>query len=114
MVSLEYSLIITTFILYYLLILIIEKKIIREPNEIISKFLSIILLYAGISLIYFSLTGKPFLTGSEENYNVYIFIIGFVAILWTVPELLEEFYFFKKFEKEGKKKVRKLVRKKKK
>ena len=69
----------------------------HDPKEIISKFLSVILFYAGISIIYFSLTGKPFFTESTETYNLYIFIIGFVAILWTIPELLSEFKFFKKF-----------------
>ncbi len=103
--SLEYLIIISVFIIYYLAILIIERRVIKEPQEIIGKFLSVILLYAGISLIYFSLTGKPFLGVSEDNYNIYIFIIGFVAILWTVPELLEEFEFFKKFGK--KKRVKK-------
>jgi hypothetical protein len=97
MISLEYLIIITVFLFYYLSILIFERKIIKEPDKIIGKFLSVILLYAGISLIYYSLTGNPLFGASEENYNIYIFIIGFVAILWTVPELLEEFEFFKIF-----------------
>lgn len=89
--------------IYYLLVLLVEKKIINEPADIISKFLAVLLLYAGISLIYFSFTGKPFFSSSTENYNLYIFIIGFIAVLWTVPELLSEFRFFKKFMKKKKK-----------
>lgn len=104
MISLEYIIIITVFLIYYLAVLIKEKKVIKEPQEIISKFLSVILLYAGVSLVYFALTGKPFPGTSEESYNIYIFIIGFVAILWTIPELLEEFSFFKNFGKKKKKK----------
>ena len=80
-----------------------EKKMLHDPKDIISKFLSVILLYAGISIIYFSLTGVPLLGESEDNYDLYIFIIGFVAILWTVPDLLSEFKFFKKFINGGKK-----------
>lgn len=95
--------VIGVFLLYYFTILFYEKKIISEPKEIIDKFLSIILLYAGISIIYYALTGNPFLTDSEESYAVYIFIIGFVAILWTIPNLLSEFRFFKKFLKQGEK-----------
>jgi len=104
MISLEYIIIISVFIIYYLAVLIKEKHIIKEPQEIIGKFLSVILLYAGISLIYFALTGNPFLGASQENYNIYIFIIGFVAILWTIPELLEEFKWFRDFTKKSKKK----------
>ncbi|NPE26674.1 hypothetical protein HNV12_01565 [Methanococcoides sp. SA1] len=104
MISLEYTLIIATFLIYYTAILIKEHKIIKDPQEIISKFLSIILLYAGISLIYYSITGQPMLDATPESYNIYIFIIGFVAILWTIPELLEEFSFFQNF---GKKKTKK-------
>ena len=83
--------------IYYLLVLLVEKKIINEPADIISKFLAVLLLYAGISLIYFSFTGKPFFSNSTENYNLYIFIIGFIAILWAIPNLLSEFKFFRKF-----------------
>ncbi|MBU2496654.1 MAG: hypothetical protein KJ767_01165 [Nanoarchaeota archaeon] len=85
------------FILYYLLVIFLEKKIIQDPKDIIEKFLSVILLYGGISLVHFSLTGKPFLGDSIENYSVYIFVIGFIAMLWTIPNLLKEFAFFKKF-----------------
>ena len=97
MISPTYLIIVGIFLLYYLLVLIIERKMISEPKEIISKFLAVILLYAGISIIYFSFTGKPFLSESTENYNLYIFIIGFVSILWTIPDLLSEFNFFNKF-----------------
>ena len=102
MISPEYLIIIVVFIVYYLSVLIAEKKIIREPQEIISKFLSVILLYAGVSLIYFALTGNPLLGATTETYNIYIFIIGFVAILWTIPELLEEFKWFRKFTRKRK------------
>ena len=108
MISLEYLIIISTFLIYYIAILIFEKKIIKEPQDIIGKFLSIILLYAGISLIYFAMTGKPFLGASEKNYDIYIFIIGFVAILWTIPELLEEFHFFNRFKGLRESRIRKL------
>lgn len=103
MISLEYLVIISTFVVYYFAILLVEKRIIKDPKQIISKFLSIILLYAGVSLIYYSLTGNSMLGASVESYNVYIFIIGFVAILWTIPDLLEEFKWFRKFSKSEKK-----------
>jgi hypothetical protein len=113
MISPTYLLIIGVFLLYYLLVLLIEKKMISDPKDLIGKFLSVILLYAGISLIYFSFTGKPFLTDSTENYNLYIFIMGFVAILWTIPDLLSEFLFFKRFIDKGKKREVAIKRKKK-
>jgi len=98
-----FLIIIGTFILYYLLILFIERKVIEDPGEILDKFLSIILLYAGISIIYFALTNKPFFGQTQENYKVYIFIIGFIAILWTIPNLLREFNFFNNFLNKDKK-----------
>jgi len=104
MISPTYLIIVGIFLLYYLLVLALEKKMIHDPKEIIGKFLSVILLYAGISIIFFSLTGKPFLGESEDNYNLYIFIIGFIAILWTIPELLSEFKFFRKFMNKRKRK----------
>jgi len=103
MISQTYLIVVGIFLLYYILVLMIEKKMIHDPKDIISKFLSVILLYAGISLIYFSFTGKPFLSDSADNYNLYIFIMGFVAIIWTIPDLLSEFNFFKKFMYKGKK-----------
>ena len=103
MIEMGYLLIIGVFLLYYFLVLILEKKIIHEPTEIIEKFLSVLLLYAGISIIYFSLTGKPFLNDSTDTYNVYIFIIGFIALLWTIPNLLEKFSFFREFMNNDKK-----------
>lgn len=99
MISIEYITIVSIFIIYYLIVLVFEKKLISEPREIISKFLAILLFYVGISLIYYSFTGKPFLAESDKNYNLYIFIIGFIALIWTIPELLYEFKFFKKFKK---------------
>ncbi|MBT4135245.1 hypothetical protein HOD75_00310 [archaeon] len=109
-----FLIIITIFLVYYFAVLIIERNIIQEPTEIIEKFLSVTLMYAGISLIYFSMTGKPFLGDSEETYNVYIFIIGFIALLWTIPNLLDKFGFFHNFlnGKQDKKKVVKQVKRK--
>jgi len=103
MIDVGYLIIIAVFLLYYFLVLITERKVIEEPREIIEKFLSIILSYAGISLIYFSITGKPLFNDSPETYNIYIFIIGFIALLWTIPSLLREFGFFRRFVGEKKK-----------
>jgi len=97
MIEPGYLIIIGAFILYYLLILIAEREIMQDPKEIIEKFLSFILLYAGVSLIYYSLTGQPLLNESEQTYSVYIFIIGFIAVLWTVPHLLNKFSFYQRF-----------------
>jgi len=97
MISSTYITIVGAFLIYYLLVLILERKMMSDPNQIIGKFLSVILLYAGISIIYFSLTGQPFLNDSQQTYDLYIFIIGFIAVLWTIPDLLFEFSFFKKF-----------------
>ena len=93
MIDISYLLIILVFLIYYFLVLIIERKSLQKPEEIIEKFLSILLLYAGASIIYFSLTGKPFLSDTEDTYAVYIFIIGFIAVLWAIPTLLKEFGF---------------------
>ena len=95
--NLSYIIIISAFLLYYLLVLIIERKVVQDPKDILDKFLSTVLLYAGISLIFFALTGKPLFDESPETYNIYIFIIGFIAVLWTIPNLLLEFRFFRKF-----------------
>jgi len=92
-----YLFVVVMFVIYYLLILIIEKRIVNDPKIIISRFLSMILFYAGISIIYFASTGEPFLGDSPDNYNLYIFIIGFIAILWTLPDLLSEFSFIRQF-----------------
>lgn len=92
-----YISIISVFIVYYLSLLIIEKEILREPKRIIEKFLAVILLYAGVSLIYFSITGKPFLSSDVREYYIYIFIIGFISVIWAVPNLLLEFSFFRRF-----------------
>jgi len=104
--DLGFLIIIGIFLLYYLAVLLTEKKIIHEPKDIIDKFLSILLLYAGISIIYYAITGQPFLTDNEDSYAIYIFIIGFVALLWTIPNLLKEFRFFNKFIKKGEKLVK--------
>ncbi len=101
--DLGFLIIIGIFIVYYLAVLFAEKRIIHEPKDIIDKFLSIILLYAGVSIIYYAITGQPFLSDTEDSYAVYIFIIGFVALLWTIPNLLKEFRFFKNFIKKGEK-----------
>jgi len=97
MISPSYLVIVGLFLLYYLMVLIFEKRMIHDPKEIIGKFLSVILFYAGISIIYYSFTGEPLFNDSTENYNLYVFIIGFIALLWTIPDLLSEFRFFKKF-----------------
>lgn len=104
--ELSFLIIIAIFIIYYFLVLFTEKKIIHEPKDIIDKFLSILLLYAGISIIYYAITGQPFLTDNEDSYAIYIFIIGFVALLWTIPNLLKEFRFFNRFLKKGKRLVK--------
>ncbi len=107
MANLSYLIIIILFLIYYLAIAYFEKKFISDPREVIEKFLAVILGYAGISLIYFSLTGKPLFTDSVSEYYIYIFIIGFIAVLWSVPALLLEFKFFKRFSRMKEKKIRK-------
>jgi hypothetical protein len=106
MVGTSYLVIIIAFMIYYFLVLIFEKEVIKDPGDIIEKFLSVVLLYAGVSLIFFSITGKPFLTESPETYNIYIFIIGFIALLWTIPNLLENFRFFRNFTNKKKSKLK--------
>ncbi|MAG38155.1 hypothetical protein CMI45_02095 [Candidatus Pacearchaeota archaeon] len=103
MAGISYIIIVVLFVIYYLAVLLIEKKIIDDPREIIEKFLAFALTYAGIALIYFSFTGKPFLTDTVEEYYIYIFLIGFIAILWAIPNLLSEFSFFRRFVRKGKK-----------
>ena len=90
------------FVLYYLLLVIFPRKLLSNPIEIIEKLFSIALIYAGISLVYFALMGKPFLSDSLETYQFYIFMIGVIAIFWSVPDLLEEFNFYKKYFKKKK------------
>lgn len=92
------------FLLYYLLVILAEKKLISNPTDILDKFLTILLLYVGISLVYYSITGKPFLDDTPEAYSVYVFLIGFISIVWAIPSLLKEFSFFKIFNKKEKKK----------
>ena len=112
MVDFAFIVIIVSFIIYYFAVLILERKIIQDPKDILDKFLSTLLLYAGISLIFFSITGRPLLGESTETYNVYIFVIGFISILWTVPNLLKEFTFFNNFlnNNPGKKKARRVLK----
>jgi len=107
-----FLIIIGVFVIYYLIVLISEKRMISEAGQIIDKFLSILLLYAAVSIIYYSLTGRPFLTDNEDTYAVYIFIIGFVALLWAIPNLLKEFRFFNDFLKKGERLKRKRKRNK--
>lgn len=102
MIDQSYLFIILAFILYYFLVLFFEKKLMHNPKDIVEKFLAVILIYAGISLIYFSFTGKPFLKDNISSYYVYIFMIGFIAMVWAIPTLLSEFNFFKKFMKKKK------------
>ena len=98
----SYLMVILLFVLYYLFLIIIEKKLMSEPKDIIRKVLSVAFFYAGISLVYYSLTGSPFLSGDIKEYNFYIFMIGFIALVWAVPELLCEFKYFKQFFKKNK------------
>jgi|TARA_B100001971_G_C17946935_1_gene410585 hypothetical protein len=97
MISLGYLIVVGLFLVYYLLVLVFEKRMIHDPKEIIGKFLSVVLFYVGISIIYFSLTGRPFIGETIETYSIYIFLIGFVAFIWAIPDLLSEFKFFRKF-----------------
>lgn len=99
--------IIAVFLGYYIAVLLFEKKMIYEPKDIIEKFLAVTLLYAGISIIYYSVTGRPFFGDTIESYKIYVFIIGFIAILWAVPVLLSEFEIFNNFINHKKIKVRK-------
>ena len=103
MIDIGFIIIIAAFIIYYLSVTFSERKLIHEPKEIITKFFSVTLLYAGISIIYYSITKQPLFGESEGSYSVYLFIIGFVAIFWTIPQLLSEFKFFRKFFKLKKK-----------
>jgi len=107
MEGIGYFLVIFVFLIYYFLVLFFERKMINQPSEILEKFLAIALTYAGISLIYFSFTGKPFLTNSVDEYYVYVFLMGFIAILWAIPNLLSEFEFFQKFLNKKNKKNKK-------
>jgi hypothetical protein len=94
-----YLVIIGIFIVYYLAVIFIERRIIDDPRDIIEKFLSVVLLYAGFSLIYWSVTGIPLFATDISEYFVYVFIIGFIAFLWALPQLLLEFGFIRKFLK---------------
>ena len=109
--DLGFLIIIGVFVIYYLLVLISEKRMISEAGDIIDKFLSVLLLYVAISIIYYSLTGQAFLSDNEDTYAVYIFIIGVVALLWAIPNLLKEFRFFNSFLKKGERLKRKRSKK---
>jgi amino acid transporter len=105
--GINYIIIVAIFIIYYLAVLVFERKFIEEPKDIIDRFLSVVLLYAGVSLIYYSLTGLPLFEETAESYNIYIFIIGFIAVMWTIPNLLRDFSYFHKFSKKEKRKKKK-------
>ncbi|MBT3985139.1 hypothetical protein HOD38_00300 [archaeon] len=93
--------IICIFLVFYIATFIDQKTLITDPKEILIKFLAVVFLYAGISLIYFSITGSPLFTTNTEVYNVYIFIIGFIALLWTIPFLIKDYSFYRKWFKKG-------------
>ena len=97
MVTIGFIAAVVLFLIYYFLVLYFEKKLITDPKEIIENFLSVLLLYVGISITYFAITGKPFLDDSPQTYNIYIFIIGFIALVTSVTHLLKEFSFFQGF-----------------
>jgi hypothetical protein len=99
--DLGYIIIISFFIIYHIVLLVVEQRFLVEPRDIMDKFLSFVLLYAGFSIMYFSITGKPFLNDSPETYNIYIFIIGFIALMWAIPNLLLEFKFFSSIAKKN-------------
>ena len=92
------------FVAYILIVLLVEKKIIFEPREILEKFLAFSLLYVGFSIIFFALTGRPFLNESDDSYRLYLFLIGFISMLWAIPNILSEFTFFHKFMEKSNKK----------
>ena len=110
--DLNFLLVAMFFALYVLIVLILERKIIFEPRELLEKFLAFMLLYAGISIIYFSITGEPFLTETESSYRTYLFLIGFIAMMWSIPNILSEFTFFKQFMEDKKIKKKKVKKKK--
>ena len=99
MESIAYMIILAVFLIYYFLLLIFEKKILGDVKEIVLALLSIIIVYAGVALIYFSLTGKAFFGGDTADYSVYTLIIGFVSALWAIVHLLSRFKVFRKFVK---------------
>ena len=110
--ELNFLLVAMFFAFYVLVVLLVEKKIIYEPRDLLEKFLAFMLLYAGISIIYFSITGEPFLSETEASYRTYLFLIGFIAMMWSIPNILSEFTFFKQFMEDKKPKTK--VKKKKK
>ncbi|MFH1972750.1 MAG: hypothetical protein ABIJ18_04715 [archaeon] len=86
--------VIIIFLVYYITLFIDRKTIITQPKDIIMKFLAIVFLFAGVSLIYYSITGQPLLADNTQSYNVYIFVIGFIAVMWSFPFLMKEYRFF--------------------
>lgn len=97
MIGVSYLILIVVFLVYYLAVLLLEKRFIQDPKDIIEKVFSIALLYAGISIVYFTFTGKPLFDDSASDYDFYILLMGMIAIFWTLPSLLEEFSIFKSF-----------------
>jgi len=79
-----------------------------KKSSIVSKLIIVLIFGLVSSLIYFSLTGKAVFDRYINEYYIYIFIIGFIAVLWAVPNLLSEFRFFKNFERRAKKRKRKV------
>jgi len=94
--TLDLGIIVVIFLVHYFLVLILNKRLITNPNEIISKLFMSVLLYVGASFIYFAFTGRS-LTGEEiVSMQVYIFAIGFISILIAATNLLKDFSPFKK------------------
>ncbi len=98
--ELNFVIIALLFALYIFVVMQVERRVIYEPAELLEKFLAFMLLYAGISLVYFALTGRPFPNESESTYKIYIFLIGFIAMMWSIPNILGEFKFFRKYMKD--------------
>jgi len=110
MANIGYLIIIGLFLLYYIAIAYFEKEFITEPRKVIEKFLAVVLAFAGFSLMYFSLTGQPFLTDSINDYFIYIFVIGFISLLWAIPTLLLEFSAIRRFNRKFKRDNKKVKR----
>ena len=84
------------FLIYYLATLIFNKKLITDSGEIISKFFTSLLLYGGVLLIYFSFTKESLPNSGFQEITIYFFIAGFLAIMFSLPNLLKDFGQFKK------------------
>ena len=83
------------FLVHYFLVIVFNKRLITNPNEIISKFFMAVLLYLGAILVYFSFTGKP-LIDNILSLQVYIFIAGFISFIIALTNILKDFSPFKK------------------